>query len=297
MKNFTSSKSSLKKFIQITCITFFATYSSFAQTGLEFIPVEDSEIQWADYNNDTYLDVLVSGVSDYEGTVTKLYKNNGDGTFTEQTQIELTGVRWGAVAWGDYNNDTHLDILLTGVPSESDSYSPISKIYKNNGDGTFTEQTQIVLPGVFKGSVEWGDFNNDTYPDILLMGRQSDDSPLTKIYRNNGDGTFTDINADLTNSMHGSVSWGDYNNDGFIDILLIGAYSGCKVYRNNGDETFTEQITLIGSIDESSACWGDYDNDGFLDILITGQKSGLLNSKIWQPNGAIMTRTVLWIFY
>jgi hypothetical protein len=77
--------------------------------------------------------------------VSKIYKNNGDGTFTEQTSISLTGVSGSSVAWGDYDNDGDLDILLTGNNS---SNVPVSKIYKNNGDGTFTEQTSISLTGV-----------------------------------------------------------------------------------------------------------------------------------------------------
>ena len=71
-----------------------------------------------------------------------------------------------SVAWGDYDNDGDLDILLTG---DSDTY-PISKIYRNNGDNTFTEQTSIALTGVFCCSAKWGDYDNDGDLDILLTG-------------------------------------------------------------------------------------------------------------------------------
>jgi len=80
--------------------------------------------------------------------------------FTEQAGIALTGVDCGSVAWGDYDNDGKLDILLTGTTSIS-PFHPVSKIYRNNGDNTFTEQTGIVLAVVDYSSVAWGDYNND----------------------------------------------------------------------------------------------------------------------------------------
>ena len=76
--------------------------------------------------------------------ISKIYRNNGDNTFTEQTSITLTGVNYSSAAWGDYDNDGDLDILLTGYTGSG----RISKIYRNNGDNTFTEQTSIALTGV-----------------------------------------------------------------------------------------------------------------------------------------------------
>ena len=98
--------------------------------------------------------------------ISKIYRNNGDNTFTEQTSIALTGVSISSVAWGDYDNDGDLDILLTGSTDSGN----ISKIYRNNGDNTFTEQTSIALTGVDNSSVAWGDYDNDGDLDILLTG-------------------------------------------------------------------------------------------------------------------------------
>ena len=91
-----------------------------------------------------------------------------------------------SVAWGDYDNDGDLDILLTGVIVQD----IISKIYRNNGDNTFTEQTGIVLAGVYDGSVAWGDYDNDGDLDILLTGAINFWNHISKIYRNNGDNSF-----------------------------------------------------------------------------------------------------------
>ena len=86
--------------------------------------------------------------------------------FTEQTGIALTGVQNGSVAWGDFDNDGYLDILLTGYGPAG----PVSKVYRNNGNNTFSEQTGIILTGVGSSSVAWGDYNNDGKLDILLTG-------------------------------------------------------------------------------------------------------------------------------
>ena len=88
-----------------------------------------------------------------------------------------------SVAWGDYDKDGDLDILLTG--------DGMSKIYRNDGSNTFTEQTGIILQGVSQSSAAWGDYDNDGYLDILLTGN-GPAGPVSKIYRNNGNNTFTE---------------------------------------------------------------------------------------------------------
>jgi predicted nucleotidyltransferase len=257
------------------------------QTGISLTGVDESSVAWGDYDNDGDLDILLTGDKSFYDPISKIYKNNGNNTFTEQTGISLTGVYNGSVAWGDYDNDGDLDILLAG---DAGYLYYISKIYKNNGNNTFTEQTGISLTGVGDCSVAWGDFDNDGYLDILLTG-DSYSASISKIYKNNGDNTFTEqTNISLTGVEYGSVAWGDYDNDGDLDILLTGRNSNSnyisKIYKNNGNNTFTEQtgISLTG-VSWSSVAWGDYDNDGDLDILLAGDKGSSLISKIYKNNG------------
>ncbi len=125
--------------------------------------------------------------------------------------------------------------MLTGYTGSS----RVSKIYRNNGNNTFTEQTTIALTGVSSGSVAWGDYDNDGDLDILLTGKKGEDflgNPLhiSKIYRNNGDNTFSQI-ASLSGVQRSSVAWGDYDNDGDLDILLTG-------YLNNFPIEYTSKI-------------------------------------------------------
>jgi len=153
---------------------------------------------------------------------------------TEIAGAGLTGVYTSSVAWGDYDNDGDLDILLTGATTGG----YVSKLYRNDGGGTFTD-IAVGWPGVAGSSVAWGDYDNDGDLDILLAGA-SETGHVSKIYRNDGNNTFTDIGAGLTGVSYPSVAWGDYDNDGDLDILLTGGtfISGgavrtiSKIYRN-----------------------------------------------------------------
>ena len=198
--------------------------------------VYGGSVAWGDYNSDGKLDILLTGSDSSSGLVSKIYKNNGNGTFSEDATAEsgLVGVAASSIAWGDYNSDGKPDILLTGYNGSV----PVSKIYKNNGGTTFSEDTtaDAGLTGVAENSVAWGDYNSDGKPDILLTG-YSASGPVGQIYKNNSGTTFSeDFTADLPLSgvYGGSVAWGDYNSDGKLDILLTG-YNGSSavssVYR------------------------------------------------------------------
>ena len=195
--------------------------------------------------------------------------------FAEDTSASavLAGVWAGSVAWGDYDNDGDLDILLTGNPSGT----PIAKVYENTG-GTFVEDTSAsaVLTGVWAaGSMAWGDYDNDGDLDITLSGWDSDQNAITKVYENSG-GAFaedTSASAVLAGVWAGSVAWGDYDNDGDLDILLTGyttppsprymriregplprtrpqaaSLAGCIIVRWHGVTTTTTAISTSSSL-------------------------------------------------
>ena len=211
--------------------------------------------------------------------------------FTE-ISTNLPGVYYSSVAWGDYDNDGDLDILLTG----GNVSGLISEIYRNDGNGIFTD-IDADLAGVYMGSVAWSDYDNDGDLDILLTGGDGTGSAnISKIYRNdpgaNGSRVFTDIQAGLTGVYISNVAWGDYDNDGDLDILLTGTVVAntteiSKIYRNdpgpNGSRVFTDIQAGLAVVECGSVAWGDYDNDGDLDILLTGGSSGGI-SKIYRNN-------------
>jgi predicted nucleotidyltransferase len=230
-------------------------------TGFSLTGVSGSSVAFGDYDNDGDLDILLTGDSD-SGIIAKVYRNTG-GSFNEDTGFSLTGVYGSSVAFGDYDNDGDLDILLTG---DSDS-GIIAKVYRNAG-GSFSEDTGFSLTGVYRSSVAFGDYDNDGDLDIVLTGK-SDSNRIARIY-NNSSGIFTEAtNINLTGVDYSSVAFGDYDNDGDLDLLICGDPLITKLYQNTGDDFVDSGVNLLG-VRRSSAAFGDYDNDGDLDILLSG---------------------------
>jgi hypothetical protein len=279
-------------------------YNNDNNTFVEQISFNDElrepNIIWGDYDNDGDIDILYTGryempFDPWESWyVTEIYKNNGDNSFTYIFNDGLKGLDGaGNSDWGDYDNDGDLDILLTGRTNEGDFfYRNNSSLYENGG-GIFSEQTDLSIAQVGEGDVSWADYDNDGDLDFLLSGIDNDRvTKITKLYKNNGDTGFSEqINVNFP-GVTGSrcISWGDYNNDGYLDVLLAGdTETGkiSKIYRNNGGNSFTEQtdILLEGVGSSCQVIWGDYNNDGFLDILLTGNNGTLNVSKIYKNNG------------
>ena len=257
----------------------------FTDIGAALTGVVFSCVAWGDYDNDDDLDIVLTGWDSDSNFVSKVYENDG-GTFTD-ISAGLIGVRDASVSWGDYDNDGDLDILLTGVNS---AYFNVTKLYQNV-NGTFTP----IVTGMGEfgySSVAWGDYDNDGDLDILLTGWNWQLKPVSKVYENAG-GTFTDISAGLVGVRYSSVAWGDYDNDGDLDILLTGIGPGddivTKVYENDGG-TFTDIGAGLTGVYWGSVAWGDYDNDGDLDILLTGFRTGgIETSKVYENVGGTFT--------
>jgi FG-GAP-like repeat/ASPIC and UnbV len=244
-----------------------------------------------DYNNDGYPDLFITRLGFFVGEA-QLFRNNGDGTFTDVT--EQAGLKiWGpafTASWVDYDCDGHLDLFVANnLGGMFDRKTP-NRLFHNNGDGTFTEVSEQAGLATMWPTIgaAWGDYNNDGYPDLFLsnaMGR-------SQLFRNNGDGTFTDVSekAGVADYCIGSTTfWCDYNNDGWFDIVQFtwsdhehvihtmrtgeGPPDGqpLRVYHNNGDGTFTLRNRDIGI----TGCWGtmsgnagDFNNDGRLDLVL-----------------------------
>lgn len=236
-----------------------------------------------------------------------IYQLDITGPFAD-ANAGLAGVSNSAAAWGDYDGDGRLDVAVIG----SAGAAPLTKIYRNDGNQVFTE-IPASLPNLTRGSVDWGDYDNDSRLDLLLMGcgDAACSARVTRVYRNLGNGAFANVvSAGLPGVADGQAAWGDYNNDGRLDILLLGHNGSTgvtRIFRNNGNGTFTDiqqlngynaQMTHIyhnagnGDFTDSaaslkdvvsgSAAWGDYDRDGRLDLLLTG--SGVAN--IYHNEGA-----------
>jgi PKD repeat protein/predicted nucleotidyltransferase len=247
--------------------------------------ISEGSVSWCDYDNDEKLDLFITSRNG-SGEISKLYHNNGTNIFTEESNVSIPGVKNSSIAWGDCNNDGFKDLLITG----NTVTGPISKIYLNNGNRTFSELSDILLVGVFYSSVAWGDYDNDGYQDILLTGQDVDMNRLSKIYRNEGNNSFSEQkDIQLPGIWGGSVAWGDYDNDGNLDILMAGSSKNgliSKIFHNNGNNSFTENTAAsLPGVFYSTVAWGDYDNDGDLDVLLTGSANSFNISAIYRNNG------------
>ncbi|MBI4915255.1 MAG: VCBS repeat-containing protein [Acidobacteria bacterium] len=267
---------------------------AFVDTGADLIDVVNASASLGDHDNDGDLDLLITGRDgSIPGSVTRLYRNDGGLTFSE-VSVEIIGVSDGSTDWGDFDNDGDLDLALIGQATER-----VSKVYRNDGGGAFSDLgTDLV--GVSSGSVAWGDYDSDGDLDLLVAGytyiAAIGGLSVTKVYRNEGGGTFTEANAELVGVHNGSAEWCDLDNDGNLDALVTGySYSAAvgggevltRVHLGDGAGGFVETDPGIAGISEGNATCGDYDNDGDLDVLTVGRTTPGLGptSRIYRNNG------------
>jgi enediyne biosynthesis protein E4 len=259
-----------------------------------------------DYDNDGWEDLYVT----YYGK-NVLYRNNGNGTFSDVS--ETSGVAGSGKAWGtgcafvDYDRDGRLDLAvanyvdfdLSTTPGPGERASCIWKgvpvmcgpqglpgakniLYRNRGNGTFEDVTSKAhidqTTGHYAFSVSTFDFDNDGWPDIFIAC----DSTPSILYRNNHDGTFTDVaitagaafNEDGRSQAGMGSTIGDYNGDGRLDIFKTNfSDDTATLYRNNGDGTFDDVTFSAGlGLNTQYLGWGamflDFDNDGWPDLLL-----------------------------
>jgi hypothetical protein len=245
---------------------------------------------WGDYNKDNHPDLLLWGYENGKGHFAKLYKNNGNETFTDATAEAFGGklpqVARGAAVWFSYNNDAYIDLVILG-----DASGAKTKVFANGGNGTFTEVEGTSLPELTSSDngnpnqiIGAADYDNDGYDDLLLMGSGS----TFALYKNSGSaGGFSEQkgifdSGDLPSANQGTLAWGDYNGDSYPDILFNGGDNKTGIYTNNAGANFT--YTALGNpLNMGKVAWIDYDKDGDLDALITGW-NGAYVADLYQNN-------------
>lgn len=237
--------------------------------------VAGGSLAWGDYDGDGDLDLVIAGDTG-AGFVSLIYRND-DGVFTDIT-AGLVGVAYASLDWGDYDNDGDLDLALAG--DAGSEY--VTRIYRNDGNGAFTA-IGAGLVGVAYAALEWGDFDLDDNLDLALAG-DTVSGPVARIYRNEGAGVFGDIEAGLTGVLVCDLSWGDYDSDGDIDLVLAGntgSESVAQIYRNNHGSSFTDLGAELVAVGSPALSWGDFDYDGDLDLVLAGNTGSGPETRIY----------------
>jgi enediyne biosynthesis protein E4 len=288
-----------------------------------YLETMGSGVAWLDYNQDGLMDlyfVQSGATSAYKPSHplrSALYRNNGDGTFTDVTEkagVGGEGHFGQGVAVGDYDNDGYPDMYVTGYGR--------AILYHNNGDGTFTDVTEkagVADAGQWSTSAAWVDYDKDGWLDLVVLnylqwtpennpwcgdrapGYRSYCTPndfhgeRIKIYHNNHDGTFTDV-SDKTGvgkpeAKGLGVVTADLNNDGWPDLAIANDSWPNFYFQNNHDGTFADDSLVSGLAASEDGRYeagmgidaADVDGDGFLDVYITHLDFEL--SRLYHNNG------------
>ena len=220
---------------------------------------------WTDYNLDGLIDLFESSFELH------LYKNLGRKGFTDVTKSDITDYEKdvNASVWFDYDNDSYPDLFILRKGTNI--------LLRNMGDETFSN---VTWNAKIDGDYRWnsvaactGDFNNDGFIDVYVVNIHSKSNSL---YRNNGDGTFTDITENSNTADVGdgrTCSFVDFDSDGLIDIFTTNHVNPSKMYRNLGNEKFEDVAGILGidkPVDAFSAAWGDFNRDAVMDVMLNG---------------------------
>jgi hypothetical protein len=268
-------------------------------------PGNTKHVLWADIDNDGQDDLLVTR---FNGPIA-LYRSLGGLTFEDISAtcgIPETFVQRSGATFGDYDRDGFLDLYVTTYfPGGPETYEQLNHLYRNNGDGTFTDVTlQAGVGDGHKASFQavWMDHDMDGWPDLYVI---NDRLPQNTLFRNNGDGTFTDITQDVacgcpnTDSM--SLALGDPDNDGLLDIFVTNNGTNalpdrpCRLLKRQQGGAYVDQAAEYG-VDCAyfgwGAVWADIDNNAWQDLFVTSE--GTTGNQVHMNFGIIPLLNTSW---
>jgi len=272
--------------LDLAGLDYYSTHPSFfafnngdgSFTKVEFGSQSAWNMNMVDFDRDGLLDLYLVGGLSLPVLTNHVYRNLDGRSFVAVPRSDMGDLlkrapAWDWASWADYDDDGSLDVFAASVTNYTRC-----QMYRNDGSGRFVSVTnQVTLDAINSLSAAWGDYDNDGRVDLCVCAfAWSDFSGWTSfIYRNLGSGQFERASIGLNLGAGSIAAWGDYDNDGFLDLLITKARDrGCSLFRNNGNSTFTRMTNgpIVTNAPLNTWCftaaWFDYDNDGFLDAFV-----------------------------
>ncbi|MDC1203949.1 T9SS type A sorting domain-containing protein [Salibacteraceae bacterium] len=251
------------------------------------VNVYNGAAEFADVDSDGDMDLMMTGNTSSPSATANLYINDGTGNFTISSGTPFEASNSGDIDFGDIDGDSDLDLIMTGLDASGNAFS---KLYLNDGMGIFTLVSGTSFTPVWSSSTEFIDVDNDGDLDLLICGANSSGASTTNMYENNGTGTFSLVaGVPFDNVQFGDIAFGDTDNDGDLDILIVGQNDSsqyiAKLYINSGTSFSLLSNTPFPGTFLHSASFADFNNDGKLDLLHVGNASNGLIGHIYENQG------------
>ncbi len=235
-----------------------------ALTNLPNSASDDNEGDFIDFDNDGDNDLFIANFSGQD----RLYENDGAGNFRDVTDGSGAGDtgQEAHLLFADDDNDSDLDLYVASMPAAG----IVQRLYRNEAGESFTMFADGIEPLEWS-SAAWGDYDADGDLGLAIMGFTNDGLTVTRIYRLDGTNQFTPLSHEVRGGRKGSLAWGDYDNDGDLDLYLNN-FGPNVLYRNEGNGTFTDVTAMSGTQNGNrtgaGASFLDVDADGDLDLYV-----------------------------
>ena len=300
------------------------------QSGIASESVNASGPTFIDYDNDGDIDIYV--VTEYhgEGQGNRLFENQGDRMFVDVAElrgVDNDNALGRGASWGDYDNDGDMDLAISNLPPTDRSTHIPTTLYKNllkeTGEPNFqnvTREAQLFRKGNENdldiggigntgAGIAWADYDNDG--DLDLYWKCADFDVENALFRNNGDGTFTDVTEEtgtgvlefvLEANSQGSPSWTDVNHDGYVDLLVTNEGDKKILFLNDQEGSFKNitssfrppsGVVFLNPGNANGACIGDIDNDGDMDVFLpTSDQANRLYISLLKDTGQLSYKDI-----
>ena len=300
------------------------------QSGTASESVNASGPTFIDYDNDGDIDIYV--VTEYhgEGQGNRLFENQGDRMFVDVAElrgVDNDNALGRGASWGDYDNDGDMDLAISNLPPTDRSTHIPTTLYKNllkeTGEPNFqniTREAQLFRKGNENdldiggigntgAGIAWADYDNDG--DLDLYWKCADFDVENALFRNNGDGTFTDVTEEtgtgvlefvLEANSQGAPSWTDVNHDGYVDLLVTNEGDKKILFLNDQEGSFKNitssfrppsGVVFLNPGNANGACIGDIDNDGDMDVFLpTSDQANRLYISLLKDTGQLSYKDI-----